>query len=78
MLRILHISDTHNESRTMTRLNNLALQHKECEVIALTGDVLSSTMEPLTATWNLWPHKLKLAVPGDHYDHSHAYDLLGK
>jgi len=59
----------------MQRLNNLAFKEPS-DVVALTGDVVSESNKQLPAAWDSWPQKLKLSVPGNHGDHSHAYDCL--
>jgi Calcineurin-like phosphoesterase len=73
---IMHISDPHFETwETMPRLDNLAHAHTECEVIAVTGDCTSIGNTQLPATWNQWPQRLKLSVPGNH-DLDDTFDLL--
>lgn len=73
MLRILHISDSHAQFETMQRLNRLALDSSDCQVVAHTGDCVSSTQDELPSEWDRWPQPAKLSVPGDHYDHSRTF-----
>ena len=60
----------------MRKLERLAWQHSDCEVIALTGDCVKKAAYQLPAEWSNWPQPVKLSVPGNHGDHTHAYDLL--
>lgn len=77
MVRILHISDTHAQQDTVTVLDDLVTtgQH-HYDVIALTGDCVSPYTDHVPIEWDKWPQKLKLAVPGNHGDHSNAFSLL--
>ncbi|MCC6486397.1 MAG: metallophosphoesterase [Candidatus Hydrogenedentes bacterium] len=75
MVRILHISDSHAERESMQRLANLAALLPDCDVVAHTGDCVSLGCDQLPSQWDEWPHKLKLAVPGNH-DRPHTFDLL--
>ena len=76
MLRILHISDCHAQSETTLRLNRLAYEQSDCDVVVHTGDCLSATTKILPEKWDKWPQKYKFAVPGNHYDHSNSYSRL--
>lgn len=73
-MTILHISDSHYEWETMQRLDRLA-RRCDCDVIAVTGDVLSKQNRKLPVEWNEWPQRLKLAVPGNHDDAQAYADL---
>lgn len=75
-MKILHVSDTHYEMDTMWRINLLANRRADCDVVAVTGDVVSKSRLQLPAEWNSWPQRLKLAVPGNHGDHSQAFTKL--
>lgn len=75
MVRILHISDPHAQTATMKRLERLAFDQHDCDVVALTGDCTSKTCKQVPATWNSWPQQLKLAVPGNH-DDDKTFDAL--
>lgn len=75
MVSILHISDPHFDTETMLRLGELARSRPECDVVALTGDCTSTGNKQLPASWNEWPQRLKLSVPGNH-DLPHTFDLL--
>jgi hypothetical protein len=77
MLKILHISDPHADSETMTRLGNLAHICSDCDVIACTGDCASLRTPQVPADWNEWPQELKLAVPGNH-DGPRTFELLDR
>lgn len=66
VVRILHISDPHAESESMSRLENLARAQADCNVVALTGDCVSQSCHHVPGTWNDWPQSLLLAVPGNH------------
>ena len=75
MVTILHISDPHAQSETMRRLEALAISQEHTDVIALTGDCASGMTTQVPATWNDWPQKLKLSVPGNH-DRNETFNLL--
>lgn len=75
MTKILHISDPHAQSEAMDRLHNLAIE-SSCEVVvALTGDSVSNEADSIPQTWDMWPQKLKLSVPGNH-DHEGTFNSL--
>lgn len=76
MLHILHISDPHAQTETMRRLNKLAFAQRACHVVALTGDLVSTSCDTLPSHWDSWPQQFKLAVPGNHGDHSRAFQQL--
>jgi calcineurin-like phosphoesterase family protein len=59
----------------MWRLDELAHTYAHCDVITITGDYTSSSKRQLPAEWNDWPHRVKLAVPGNH-DDDDTYDNL--
>ena len=65
-MRILHISDTHGESEAMTRVGNLAMFKSDCDVVAVTGDVITAAKESLTADWNKWPQAHRFLARGNH------------
>jgi predicted phosphodiesterase len=65
-MRILHVSDTHGESEAMTRIDNLAMFKSDCDVVAVTGDVVAPAKEPLTAEWNRWPQEHRFLARGNH------------
>ncbi|HWN08016.1 MAG TPA: metallophosphoesterase family protein [Pyrinomonadaceae bacterium] len=75
MISVLHISDTHGQGETLCRVEDLALRHSGCEVVALTGDCTSKVTTQVPGEWDQWPQQLKLAVPGNH-DLLHTFDLL--
>lgn len=75
MTEILHISDTHGQRETLVRIEKLALDLSDCDVVALTGDCTSLTTTKVPKEWDSWPHRLKLAVPGNH-DPEDAFDSL--
>ncbi len=75
MIRILHISDSHAQSETMARLNNLAELCSDCDVVALTGDCASLSTRQVPLEWDAWPQALKLAVAGNH-DEPNTFELL--
>ena len=75
MIRILHLSDPHSQSEVINRINNLSLCFPDCDVVAFTGDYVSSFYKQVPPSWNEWPQKLKLSVPGNH-DHKQTFDLL--
>lgn len=60
----------------MSRLENLASAQKDCDVVALTGDCVSSSLRHVPKSWNVWPQPLLLAVPGNH-DKPDTYKELG-
>ena len=76
MLRILHISDSHAQSETMQRLNELARQQSDCDVVAHTGDCVSRFCDRLPSEWDEWPQRVKLSVPGNHGDHTNTFESL--
>lgn len=65
-MRILHVSDTHGQSEAMTRVGNLAMFKSDCNVVAVTGDVITPAKETLTAKWNLWPQEHRFLARGNH------------
>ncbi len=65
-MRILHVSDTHGQSEAMTRVANLAMFKSDCNVVAVTGDVITPAKETLTAKWNLWPQEHRFLARGNH------------
>ena len=75
MIRIIHFSDTHAEGETLHRLQNLAKDFSECEVVAHTGDATSNFRNPSSA-WNDWPQQAKLSVPGEHGETRDSYSHL--
>lgn len=75
MIRIVHFSDTHAERETLSRLQNLAKDFFECEVVAHTGDATSNLRNPSSA-WNDWPQQVKLSVPGEHGENRDSYSHL--
>jgi len=77
-MRILHISDTHAEGETMRQLEHLAQKLKDCEVVACTGDCISTNTNKVPESWNKWPQRLKLLVPGNHGDTPQTFVYLTK
>lgn len=57
----------------MQRLNRLALNSGDCQVVAHAGDCVSKAQDELPLEWYRWPQPTKLSVPGDHYDHSRTF-----
>lgn len=45
-------------------------------MVAVTGDVVKKDALELPEAWNSWPQPIKLAIPGNHGDHSMAFRLL--
>jgi hypothetical protein len=76
MLTILHISDCHAQTETVRRLERLAHESPDCDVVAHTGDCLSTSCWCVRREWDDWPQRYKFAVPGNHFDHSVAFLLL--
>lgn len=77
MCQILHLSDSHGQTETMVRLENLADLCSESDVVAHTGDCTSANLQQIPLKWNAWPQRLKFLVPGNHErDRPHAFDLL--
>lgn len=66
MIKILHISDPHADTKSMRCIHNLATGYPEWDVVALTGDCASPMHKTVPSDWNRWPQKLKLSVPGNH------------
>ena len=75
-MKILHISDPHYELETMRRLDLLAQRRTDCDVVAVTGDVVKKHQLELPVNWDSWPQRMKWAVPGNHGDHSRAFTGL--
>ena len=73
LLRLLHISDSHAQRRTMARLDRLAWKYRHCDVVAHTGDCVSLSSSQLPPEWDSWPQQYKLSVPGNHLDHSQTF-----
>lgn len=78
VVQILHVSDPHAQTETMKLLNSLAMSRRDCDVVALTGDCVSTTCRQLPEEWNHWPQAFKLSVPGNHGDDSETFRLLDK
>jgi hypothetical protein len=48
-------------------LGKFVESHSDIDVVAVTGDCFRwSNCEPLPDSWNTWPQRLKLSVPGNH------------
>lgn len=73
MLRIIHISDTHNNSRVIAALNRQLYRDLRCDVVAHTGDMENQGTKVAPKEWNNWPHRFKLSVPGNHDKADHLY-----
>jgi len=58
----------------MRRLNELACQQDDCDVLAHTGDCLSDFSHQVPIEWDEWPQKVKLSIPGNHGDHSETFE----
>ena len=77
MIQIIHVSDTHAQGETMSRIKALAHKYRYAEVFAFTGDGTSQSTSRVPSCWNEFPQKLKLAVPGNH-DDPLAYETLAE
>lgn len=75
MIQILHISDTHAETRTLKSIDKLITQVPDCDVVAFTGDSTSGYTPFVPESWDEWPFKLKLSVPGNH-DRNYSFKHL--
>lgn len=67
-MKILHFSDPHGQTETMSRLNEVAKKATDCMVVCCTGDCISFYDSEVPPGWNKWPQQLKLLVPGNHPD----------
>lgn len=47
-------------------MDRLVKTHKDCEVLALTGDCASLLTSRVSEDWNRWPQYYKFCVPGNH------------
>ena len=65
-MRILHISDTYAQAETMEQLGRLAQRLVDYDVVACTGDCVSNNTSEVEESWNEWPQRLRLMVPGHH------------
>jgi hypothetical protein len=66
MVRIIHISDSHNNSKAVEALHRRLSNESKCDVIAHTGDIENTCTDRVPHGWNDWPQKHKLSVPGNH------------
>ena len=78
MLNLIHISDPHNESRTVERVVRLAKAHPKWDVIAMTGDCTSGYQMHVDERFNTLPQKHLFSVPGNHDIRDNAYLLLNR
>ena len=76
MTTILHLSDMHDwDGNTLECLGGLAKSRSDVDVAAVTGDCFVSNHKQLPYSWNAWPQRLKLSVPGNH-DGERTFNLL--
>jgi hypothetical protein len=66
MTSILHFSDTHAQRETLVRMERLARELSTVDVVAHTGDAVSTYTSSAPADWNNWPQPMQLSVPGGH------------
>lgn len=74
MVRIIHVSDTHNNSKAVKALNARFHFETSCDVIAHTGDIENKSTDKAPKEWNDWPQKHKLSVPGNHDESPGLFD----
>lgn len=60
----------------MEQLEILSRSLAGCDVVACTGDCVSSSTKQVAASWDKWPQRLKLLVPGNHDDTSDTFAHL--
>ena len=65
------------DGQTLKYLEGFVKSHSKADVVAVTGDCFLSNKNPLPDSWNTWPHRLKLSVPGNH-DGKKTFDRLIK